>query len=296
MKLALKFNLAFVAVFVLGLGAAGTVSRRLLQKNALDEIVQNARLILEAALASRAYTSAQLAPLLNKLPGDTFIPQTVPAFGATEQFNTLHTKFPDFAYKEATLNPTNPRDRAADWEIDVVEHFRQHDDAKELVGQREAPTGPSLYLAQPIRISNEACLRCHSTVEAAPKALLATYGPANGFGWKMNEVIGAQVVSVPMALPMQHADTEWWTFMASLGIVFVVILLVLNVMLRLIVVRPVTQLAALADQVSLGKFDAAEFPSTGKDEVSVLAQAFGRMKKSLAHAIEMLDAEGDDPP
>ncbi len=83
MKLALKFNLVFVAVFVLGLGAAGTVSRRLLQSNALDEIVQNARLILEAALAERAYTSAQIAPLLNKLPGDAFLPQTVPAFGAT---------------------------------------------------------------------------------------------------------------------------------------------------------------------------------------------------------------------
>src|ERR1700722_16056847 len=105
MKLALKFNLVFAAVFVLGLLAAGTVSRRLLQKNARDEVVDNARLIMESALASRAYTSDQVAPLLRKLPDDEFLPQTVPAFGATEQFNTLHAKFPDFAYKEATLNP-----------------------------------------------------------------------------------------------------------------------------------------------------------------------------------------------
>jgi HAMP domain-containing protein len=296
MKLALKFNLVFAVVFLLGLGAAGTVSRRLLQKNARDEVVENARLILEAALASRAYTSSQIAPLLSKLGADEFLPQTVPAFGATEQFNTLHAKFPDFAYKEATLNPTNPRDRASDWEVDVVDHFRQYGDATEQVGQRDTPSGPSLYLARPIRITNDACLKCHSTIDVAPKALLARYGPANGFGWKMNEVIGAQVVSVPMALPLQHADTEWWTFMASLGIVFLVILVALNVMLRLIVVRPVTQLASLADQVSLGKFDAADFPATGKDEVSVLAQAFSRMKKSLAHAMKMLESDGGDGP
>jgi HAMP domain-containing protein len=296
MKLAVKFNLVFLAVFVVGLGAAGTVSRRLLQKNARAEIVENARLIMESALASRSYTSKQLAPLLASRSATEFLPQTVPAFGATEQFNTLHDKFPDFSYKEATLNPTNPRDRAAEWEIDVVNHFRQYGDTKELVGARDAPTGPSLYLAEPIRISDPACLTCHSTVDAAPKAMLARYGPANGFGWKLGEVVGAQVVSVPMSLPMKRAETEWWTFMVSLGTIFVFVLAALNVMLRLIVVRPVTRLATLADEVSLGKFDAPDFPSEGKDEVSVLAHAFGRMKKSLSHAMQMLDQDGDGGP
>ena len=32
--------------------------------------------------------------------------------------------------------------------------------------------------------------------------MLDLYGIANGFGWKMNEIIGAQIVSVPMTVPI----------------------------------------------------------------------------------------------
>ena len=70
-----------------------------------------------------------------------FIPQTVPAFAATESFNYLRKRYPDYAYKEATLNPTNLRDRAADWESDVINSFRNNSSRQELMGERNTPTG-----------------------------------------------------------------------------------------------------------------------------------------------------------
>jgi protein-histidine pros-kinase len=288
MKLVVKFNLVFIIVFSLGFAAAGYVTYDLLQRNAKEEILQNARLIMESALASRAYTNTQIAPLLQTQMKYEFLPQTVPAYGATEQFNTLHAKFPDFAYKEATLNPTNLRDRAADWESDIVGRFRQDNSQKEIVGERDTPAGRSLYMARPIQITNGACLVCHSTVDVAPKTMLDKYGTANGFGWKLNEVIGAQVVSVPMTLPIQRADAAFRTFMISLAAIFIAIFVVLNLMLMFIVVNPVRQLAKVADEVSLGKME-AEFSVKGKDEIGVLAQSFSRMKKSLAQALKMLD-------
>lgn len=289
MKLVLKFNLVFIIVFSLGFVAAGYVTYDLLQRNAKEEIVQNARLIMESALASRSYTAGQVAPLLQTQMKYEFLPQTVPAYGATEQFNTLHTKFPDFAYKEATLNPTNLRDRASEWEADVVQRFRQYSDQKEVVGERETPGGRSLFMARPIRITNGACLICHSTVDAAPKTMLDKYGGANGFGWQMNEVIGAQVVSVPMTLPIRRAEEAFRTFMIALAGIFLLIFVVLNLMLMFIVVNPVRKLAKVADEVSLGKIETSEFKVKGKDEIAVLAQSFNRMKKSLAQALKMLD-------
>jgi len=213
----------------------------------------------------------------------------VPAYGATEQFNTLHTKFPDFAYKEATLNPTNPRDRASEWEADVVNRFRQYADQKEIVGERDTANGRSLFMARPLKITNPACLVCHSTVDVAPKTMLDKYGTANGFGWQLNEIIGAQVVSVPMTLPIKRAEQAFQTFMLSLAGIFVLIFVVLNLMLMFIVVNPVRKLARVADEVSLGKIETAEFDIAGKDEIAVLAQSFNRMKKSLAQALKMLD-------
>jgi len=289
MKLVVKFNLVFIIVFSLGFAAAGYVTYDLLQRNAKEEILQNARLIMESALASRGYTAGQIAPLLQTQMKYDFLPQTVPAYGATEQFNTLHAKFPDFSYKEATLNPTNLRDRASDWEADVVNRFRADNGQKEITGERETTTGRSLFMARPIQITNGACLVCHSTVDVAPKTMLDKYGSANGFGWKLNEVIGAQVVSVPMTLPIARADAAFRTFMISLAAIFVAIFIVLNLMLMFIVVNPVRKLAGVADEVSLGKIDTAEFNVKGRDEIAVLAQSFNRMKKSLAQALKMLD-------
>ena len=289
MKLVWKFNLVLLGIFLLGFVVAGYVSHRVLQQNAREEILQNARLMMESALSARTYTNTQVKPLLETQLKYTFLPQTVPAYAATEQFNDLRKKHPDYGYKEATLNPTNPRDRASDWEADVVNNFRQTTDSKELVGERDTPTGRALYLARPIQITNAACLVCHSTPDAAPRTMIDLYGTANGFGWKHNEIIGAQIVSVPMSVPILRANQTFRTFMLSLTSIFIATFVLLNVMLHMMVIRPVTRLAALADQVSLGNFDAGEFKAHGSDEIAVLTEALGRMKTSLVQAMKMLE-------
>jgi protein-histidine pros-kinase len=213
----------------------------------------------------------------------------VPAYSATEVFNGLRKKFPEYAYKEATLNPTNPRNRAVDWETDLVNQFRNNPEQAEIIGERDAPTGRLLYVARPIQIRDGACLTCHSTVDAAPKTLIDRYGPANGFGWKLNEVIGAQVVSVPTEVPTQRARIAFKSFMVSLAGIFVFLGIALNVMLLYMVVRPVSRLARLADQASLGNIDVPDFKVRSRDEIRTLADSFNRMKKSVAQAMKMLD-------
>ena len=289
MKLIIKFNIVFLVIFLIGLAIAAYVSRELLQQNARDEVLQHARIMMEGSLASRAYTANQIRPLLETQMKYQFLPQTVPAYGATEQFNDLRKKFPDYTYKEATLNPTNPRDRASDWEADVVNQFRQASDRLEVVGERDTPAGRALYMARPIQIKSEACLTCHSTVEAAPKTMIDLYGPANGFGWKLNEVIGAQIVSVPMTVPVKRAEDTFRVFLISLTAVFAFIFVALNLMLLFMVIRPVTRLSQIADQVSLGKLDAPEFRIKGKDEIAILAGSFNRMRTSLVQAMKMLE-------
>ena len=290
MKLIVKFNLVFILVFLLGLGAAGYVSNELLQRNAREEIVLNARIVMESALAARAYTSTQVGPLLQTQMKYKFLPQSVPAYSANEIFDVVRKKFPEYSYKEAVLNPTNPRNRANDWEADIVHQFRNGSDRPEMIGERDTPAGRSLYIARPMQIKADACLYCHSTVDAAPKTLVEKYGPANGFGWKMNEIIGAQIVSVPTDVPIARANRAFQTFMVSLTAVFVFIFIALNLMLWYMVIRPVTRLSRLADQVSQGEnMDAPDFEVRSGDEIGVLTQSFNRMMKSLVQAMKMLE-------
>jgi hypothetical protein len=165
----------------------------------------------------------------NELIDDEFHPQSVPAFAATETFGYLREKFPDYFYKEATLNPTNPRDRATDWESDVVNQFRGNSNQAEFISSRESPTGTALFLARPIRINNVSCLECHSTPDKAPAEMIKLYGGDNGFGWKLDDVIGAQIVSVPVSLPVHIAENAFRVIITWLGGAFGGILIVANI-------------------------------------------------------------------
>ncbi|HXV10418.1 MAG TPA: DUF3365 domain-containing protein [Burkholderiales bacterium] len=289
MGLRLKFNLILVLVFLLGFGVTGWVSHELLQRNARDEIVRNAGLMMEAALAIRGYTVTQIRPHLEMQLMRVFLPQSVPAYAATETINELRKTHPDYSYKEATLNPTNPRNRATDWESDIIQTFRNDPAQKELMGERDTPTGRSLYIARPIQIENPACLSCHSVPSAAPKSMLKLYGEANGFGWKHKEIVGAQVVSVPMSLPIHNADRAFRTFMSLLAAVFVAVFLVLNLMLSWMIVRPIHRMSKAADRVSTGDFHIEEFSERGKDEIAVLGASFNRMRRSLQKAMQMIE-------
>ena len=289
MKLLVKFNLVYLLVMALGIGVSGYITRSLLQEQAREESLDKARLLIDKANAVRGYTSKQITKLLETQMKYEFLPQSVPSFSAVEVLGALKERYPEYFYKEATLNPTNPRDRAVGWEVDVVNQFRGGGTEKEFVGLRDTPTGASIYVARPLRIVNPACLQCHSSVEAAPKTMVDRYGSANGFGWQMNEVIGAQIVSVPLAVSLQRANASFTVFMGSLLGVFAVVGVLLNAMIWLVVVRPVTRLSALADRVSQGDLAAAEFDGSSRDEIGVLAQSFSRMRASVVAAMKMLE-------
>jgi HAMP domain-containing protein len=290
MKLIVKFNLVMLTVFAIGLLAAGYVSDRLLQRSAKEEISENARIMMEAALAVRSYTNTQIKPLLETQMKYSFLPQSVPAYSANEYFGQLRKKFPDYSYKEATLNPTNPVNRATDWEADIIRNFRQNTDQNEMTGVRDTPNGPALYIARAMRLKDPRCLSCHDTPETAPHTLLDKYGSGNGFGWKLNDVQTAQIVTAPMQLPIKRARVVFTGFMISLATVFTAIFVAVNIMLITLVLRPVKRLSEVAEQVSLGNMDAEEFRPSGNDEIAVLSRSFNRMRKSLVEALKMLQS------
>jgi protein-histidine pros-kinase len=158
-----------------------------------------------------------------------------------------------------------------------------------LVGERTEGDGPSLFVAQPIQITDPACLACHTTPELAPKTMVDLYGPDNGFGWKLNEIIGARLVSVPLTVPLERANRLLQTYMLSLLGIFAFLFCALNVMVYLFVTRRLSQMSNLADRVSLGESDVAPMDTRGGDELTRLAQSFERMRTSLVSAIKMLE-------
>ena len=288
MSLLIRINLAFGVVFLGAALIAGFACRSILEANARREVFTEAGLMMDSALAIRDYTANEILPLLSSTIQNEFPPQSVPFYAATQNFLRLRERHPEYTYKEATLNPTNPRDRPADWEEDIIRRFRNDAQAKEVVGDRDTPMGKSLYMARPIR-NEPQCASCHSTPAAAPRTLIARYGGSNGFGWQTNEIVGAQVVSVPYASATANADRVFRALMMSMAAALAAALVVMNAVLYGWVVRPVRQIARVADRLSLGDMSAEDFPQHGAQEIASVTRSFNRMRKSLEKALRLLE-------
>jgi HAMP domain-containing protein len=284
-----KINLALLAACAAGLAIGGIALYRLSVDSARDAVLQNARIMMSAADAIRRYTADDLVPLLPTERNGKFVAETVPDFAATTTFHNIQAAFPGYSYREPALNPTAPADHAADWEAEIIGTFRAHADVKDLLVERDTPLGPTLNLARPITVNEAACFRCHSFPAAAPAALIATYGAANGFGWKFNETIGAQLISVPMATALKAARNAFFTFLIILIAAIALVFAIVNVLLHYLVIAPVKRVSAMADAVSLGEENVEVYVKPGSDEISSLSASFNRMRESIKHAVAMIN-------
>jgi len=288
MSLLVRLNVALGIVFLCAAFIAGYACWAILEANGRREVLAEAGLMMDSAVAIRAYTAAEVLPLLEPQMRESFPPQSVPFYAATQNFLKLRERHPDFTYKEATLNPTNPRDRAADWEADIIQRFRNDPHANEVFGDRETPMGKSLYLARPIR-EEPPCATCHSMPSAAPPTRVARDGRDNGFGWLDNEIVGAQVISVPYANATANAERAFRGLMIALLATFAVTFGVVNMLLYSLAVRPVRRIVHIADRLSVGDMSAADFPLEGPREITSLGRSFNRMRTSLDKALRLLE-------
>ena len=272
MSLLMRINVVLGVVFVGGAVLAGYACWIILEQNARREALSEAGLMMDSAVAMRSYTTNEIVPLLQQRMQDSFLPQGIPFYAATQNFLKLRQRHSDYSYQEATLNPTNPRDRVVDWEADIIQRFRDDAATLEVVGERDTPMGRSLYLARPIR-NEEGCGDCHGSPSGARAALLARYCKNNGFGWQDHEIVGAQVVSVPFANAEANAQRAFRGFMVSSIVVFAAVFAVLNGLLYGLLVRPIRRIARTADRLSVGDMSAAEFPKGGPEEMASLVRS-----------------------
>jgi len=288
MNLTTKINLILGGTFLVGLSVGGVNSYLLTEDNALQQVTDQAELIMQEALAVRSYTVNEIRPLLNKYNDGEFYPQTVPAYSATQTANLVSESRPNYSYKEAVFNPTNPRDKATPLEEGIINQFIADPGLTKMVGSEVINGVKTLYISHPIRITNPQCLACHSTPEAAPAAMRAIYGDKGGFGWKLNEIVGTQMVTVPYTLPAQLAQKTFLSFIVSLAALFLLLFLVINITLRKLVLQPVAKLTRLADEVSKGNLRDSEVEVSGNDEISEMTRAFNRMRRSVIKIVQLM--------
>lgn len=289
MKLRAKFNLAVIIIFGVGLAVTSVVSYLTEVQQAREKVEQEAEMLLSMALATRSYTVGEVRPLLWQLEDTTdFLEETVPSYAAQTTFRIFNDEFSEFTYREAALNPTNPSDLARSWEVDVIQNMIATNADDIAIGERNADNGVrNLYLARPIRITDQGCLECHSTPDRAPASMIAEYGADGGFGWELDEIIGAQIVTVPMSIAYEQARASTLTLVGSLFSVFTLILIAINAMLDRMFIHPLRTLADVTERYSRGEVDVKELDASRNDEIGRLERSMNRLRRSLEKAMEV---------
>ena len=285
-----KFTAILLSTLILGLSVIAIAMGFILTTDTQNQITSQALILMETMNSVREYTDTQVKPELIDRSEIEFLPETIPAYSAREVFETLrqnNLEYRDFFYKEATLNPSNLRDLADQFEKEVVESFIRDPDLKEITDFRSAPGGQLFFIARPIQITKESCLRCHSTPEVAPPSVVERYGTKNGFGWQLGQIVGAQIISVPAQKVMSKARQSFVGIMVIISGVFISVILLVNYLLNHNVIRPLKLIARVAQEVSVGNLD-ADFGELSQDEIGSLAEAFRRMKLSLEMAMKRL--------
>lgn len=290
LKLGTKFTLLLTLVFLGGIVLSGVTLSAAMQRKAEDEVMTKAEILTQTMNSVRDYTSNNIAPLLNDRleTSPKFVSEVVPAFSAWEVFERFRDRpeYSSFFYKEATLNPTNLRDRADEFETKLAEQFRSQPSLTELSGYRAKEGQNLFFISRPLTVKRASCLQCHSTPEAAPKSMLATYGDKNGFGWKLHEVVTAQTIYVPADAVLARGRTYLALVMGIFVTIFAAVVMLINGLLKYTVIDPIKHLTAIARKVSTGTItmeQVGEFDSPSITKVARRADEPGQLARTFQH-------------
>ncbi|MEA5593193.1 c-type heme family protein [Rivularia sp. UHCC 0363] len=292
-KINAKFNTLLILAFLVGIILSGVTLSNVLYQGAQHEISIQAELLMTTMNSLRLYTQDHVNPLLQSqlATAPRFIPEAIPTFSVREvsRYLSENADYKDFYYKDATLNPTNPKDQANDFETELVEKFKLQPELPELTGFRSTENGKKFYTARPFVVKEQRCLECHSYPNIAPKSLVATYGE-RGFGWKLNDIVATQIVYVPSEEVFNNARRSFFKMMSVVIGIFITVILLINFLLKKVVIVRIRNIANTANAISTGDMS-NNFQENSKDEIGLLAIAFERMRASLLIAMDMLNQQ-----
>jgi methyl-accepting chemotaxis protein len=291
LKLRLKFTLILGLVFLCSLIISSVILSKTSYQNAENEVKDKSLVLMETMNSVRNYTNTRINPLLeDRLKTESkFIAETVPAYSARVVFERLRQQkdYQNFYYKEATLNPTNLKDKVDNFEAVIVEQFRKNIKIREVDGFRTVAGEKLFYVARPLAVGEPSCLQCHSTPEIAPKSQLDSYGSEHGFGWKLNEIVAAQVMYVPVREVFATYRQQFFLAMVSFTGIFAVIALLINWLLKKTVIQPITPLAKLAQEISNDEINSESPVELNLSQLNKVARRFDELGQ-LARVFQLM--------
>ena len=227
-----------VIMLVLGTFFAIIISMNL-RHQLVTDIGLKASLVLTQAEAIQAYVREVLRPAMyGQLPPDGFVLEAMSSTYVTRRImNGIDVRGDPFRYRRVAVGARNPDSEADAFERGLMARFAK-DPALSRLEEMTSRDGEEVYVAaRPVRLDGT-CLHCHGDPADAPKALLARYGVGRGFGRHPGELVGLDVVTIPVSGPLSQITGATIGYLSLFALGLAVFYLTIQVFFdRLVVVN-----------------------------------------------------------
>jgi HAMP domain-containing protein len=281
MSIRVRFTIIIGSLSLVACIILASASYQFSMKNAMTEAKTQGAMVFSMIDSVRLnFKKNQYPTIMELVDENRFFPEIMSGFvvarGVWEKFAD---RFPGYTFKQATIDPLYPPNKADADELEFIRVFDNDKTLKNSEGTIEKDGKQYYYFARPISVGSK-CLRCHGEPDNAPKDQLEIYGEDNGYNWKAGQVVSTSIVYVPLdaATAAAKKSAIYLFSMGSVGILF--LMGVLWFFLSSGVVAPLITLRDKTQQISLGRELEEEVGIHSEDEIGELAQAIDRLRIS----------------
>jgi signal transduction histidine kinase len=259
----------------------------------VNEIVEHqASMALSFDLAIRHYIAEHVRPVMHNLLGtQAFQLETMStSYAARSIFDEVRKDFPDYIIKFSSDNPRNPSNQAGAEELAIIDCFNANPDLERWQGI--IAIDGKRYLAKfSARRMEQSCLLCHGDPKDAPASLLEQYGATAGFHRPPGQVIGLDMVAIPVGRISEIIKSASIASFAVGSLGLCCFFLALGLITKILVINRLTTIAkhfkkaAIQDDYALSE----PIEVQGNDEISDLATSFNLLSDKLRRYYAALD-------
>lgn len=286
MSIRKRILVILATVYVISLVIAVSGGYYILRQDTIREAKDKTKLFAVTMSGAQQYLATQIRPKALQMLPDAYFPEaTVGILMLTQVARTIEQNYPGYIFRIASDNPLNPDNMTDAFEDKVIAGFI-NGDFENWEGFVER-NGETFYSISTPLSAGQNCIWCHDTPEVAHPDMVAQYGTRSGYGYELGQIVGGRFIYVPMDIALAEARKKLAFFSGGFSLFFLIALVVIDRTIRKSVVKPIENIVEVATDISRGKME-RDFEIKTNDEIRALADAFNRMKVSLAKAMDIL--------
>jgi HAMP domain-containing protein len=282
-RISKKFNMALLSVYLLFAVSSVPVTYVVTKNQVMASANHELNLMVDMVTSVRNVVREDTRP--HFMAKNEFFP---PVVSSTVMAKTVAEKFkrlqPDYYVRIVSDNPLNTEDLPGSFEKQILDRFRATEDRSSIIEVGQVGAENYLVSASPA-VVKEGCLTCHGSPSAAPALVTEKYGTATGYNWEVGKVIGASLVGVPLRNINEIVIQRSLLVIVVLTIAFAVLFLLVNMVVKQTIIKPVLRITEAAKSVSRGAIN-DKLEHDRNDELGDLVNSFELMRRSMVTLME----------